>query len=112
METMNQVGASRWLVRAASSSAMGCPPNDGCQVQEPPASVRAGTREPRVPTLRWFTERRRSLGARLGTMNRMEWTMSRQRLGVRRPSGAFGRGPESGRGLPHSKTWRSSPAPS
>jgi hypothetical protein len=32
-------------------------------------------------------------------------TLPRQRLGVRRPSGAF-HALESGRGLPHSKIWR------
>ncbi len=43
-------------------------------------------------------------------MNQTVPDASRQRLGVRRPSGAFGECPESGRGLPHSKTWRNSPA--
>ncbi len=43
-------------------------------------------------------------------MNRMEWAVSRQRLGVRRPSGALAECGESGRGLPHSKTWRRSSA--
>jgi tetratricopeptide (TPR) repeat protein len=43
-------------------------------------------------------------------MNRMARVASRQRLGVRRPSGAFGT--ESGRGLPQSKTRRSVHRPS
>jgi hypothetical protein len=43
----------------------------------------------------------------IGARNRRAWVVSRQRLGLRRPSGAFGRHPKSGRGLPQSKTWRS-----
>ena len=43
-----------------------------------------------------FMESRLSLGACIGIRNRMEWAVSRQRLGVRRPSGALTRCGESG----------------
>ena len=48
----------------------------------------------------------------IGTRNQTTLIVSRQRLGVRQPSAAFGAsgGAESARGLAQSKTWRSFPA--
>jgi hypothetical protein len=54
----------------------------------------------------------RFLSKRIGRVNRMARAASRQRLGLRRASGAFCQCPESGRGLPQSKTWRSFSSPS